>query len=209
MSDQLLSTQVLLNILGGYARPFDKINELRKSGHLIQVRRGLYVVGALLNGNKPELLLIANHLYGPSYVSADSALAFWGLLPERTYGVSSMCMGSSNSWNTPLGNFSYHTLPPAYYPLGVQHIQLSERQHILIASKEKALCDLIIHTKNLVLRSMDQTWNFLHDDLRIEDDEIHRLNWVLILEWALYAPKRSSLQILAKTLKQHDTGMVK
>ena len=62
-SDQPISTQVLLGLLRGYRRPYDKIMEMVYKGILVQLRRGLYMMSPLVSSITPEPFLIANHLY--------------------------------------------------------------------------------------------------------------------------------------------------
>jgi hypothetical protein len=80
-------------------------------------------------------------------------------------------------------------------------LELTPRQHVLIATPEKALCDKIITTSGLLLRSIKQTKDLLIDDLRIEKEMLRTLNIKKIESWAPKAPKKSSLLILIKTLK--------
>ncbi len=69
---QPLSTSVLLSILQEYERPYDKLGALVKTGDLIQLRKGLYMTSTEIDEVTADPFLIANHLYGPSYVSLDS-----------------------------------------------------------------------------------------------------------------------------------------
>lgn len=200
-SDQVLPTQVLLHLLKAYQRPYDKLNELVKSGYLIQLMRGFYIAGKAVNASKPEPWLIANHLYGPSYVSADSALSYHGMIPEQTYGIISASTRKRKKITTLEGRFDYFQLPLIYYSVGIQHLSVSKKQHFLIASPEKALCDTIIHTKGLFLRSKTQASVYLTQNLRIDEDILSELNSKLITEWASMAPKSTSLILLAKTLQ--------
>ena len=96
-AEQPINKQLLLDILKEYKRPHDKIDELVKQQMLVQVKRGLYIAGPKLSIVSPESLLIANHLYGPSYVSLDTALSHWGLIPERVYEISSVTTNNSKT----------------------------------------------------------------------------------------------------------------
>ncbi|PZR01182.1 MAG: hypothetical protein DI539_28700, partial [Flavobacterium psychrophilum] len=84
-SGQPLTRQILMDLLQDYKRPYDKINELVKQGLLVQIKRGIFIPGPQSSISSPEKLLLANHLWGPSYVSSDSALSHWGMIPERVY----------------------------------------------------------------------------------------------------------------------------
>ena len=197
-----LSRQVLLSLLHGYKRPNDKISELIKSGDLISLKKGLYIAGTKTDLTGPEPFLIANHLWGPSYVSLESALSYWGLIPERVYEVSSITMKLSKKYKTPTGRFSYRFMPSPYYSFGIKSIELSPKQVVRIATPEKALCDKIITTTGLTLRSPIQTRNYLLEDLRLDPEILRKFNRKEIKSWIAAAPKKESLRMLVKTLEK-------
>jgi hypothetical protein len=200
--EQPITKQVLLGLLSDYKRPYDKINELVKQHILQPVKRGVYVTGSRLNVNRPEPFLLANHLLGPSYVSFEAALSYWGLIPEKVHEVSSATTQDTKTYDTTVGRFSYAHLPLPYYSFGIQPLELTKKQRVLIATPEKALCDKIIASSGILLRSSKQVMEFLVDDLRIEKDRLLKLNTKKMSEWIKEAPKRSSLEILIKTLEQ-------
>lgn len=189
-----------MNILQGYRRPYDKINELVNQKVLIQIKRGVFIPGPQASIPAPEKLLLANHLYGPSYVSSDSALSYWGLIPERVYETISMTTNLAKTYKTPIGRFRYIKLPLPYYSFGIQRVELASNQMALIARKEKALCDKIITTQRLKLRSIKQTREYLMEDLRISWDMLRELNTSIINDYLNKTPKEDSLSILIKTL---------
>ncbi len=193
---------LILELLHEYKRPNDKISELLKSGDLISVRRGLYVLGPNIDLPLPEPFLIANHLRGPSYVSLESALSYWGLIPERTFEVSSVTVKTSKKYKTPVGRFNYQQLPLPYYSFGIRSIQLTPKQTILIASPEKAICDKIVLTSMINLRSTKQTREFLMEDLRMDEDMLKTLDLDLLDSWLDDAPKKNSLKMLINTLQE-------
>jgi predicted transcriptional regulator of viral defense system len=106
-----LTRRLLLEILREYKRPNDKISELIKIGELVSLRRGLYVPCPTTDLPMPEFFLIANHLRGPSYVSLEAALSYWGFIPERTYEISSVTVKPSKKYKTIIGRFGYQQLP--------------------------------------------------------------------------------------------------
>lgn len=199
-SGQPLTRQILMNILQEYRRPYDKINELVNQKILIQIKRGVFIPGPQASIPAPEKLLLANHLYGPSYVSSDSALSYWGLIPERVYETISMTTNLAKTYKTPVGRFRYIKLPLPYYSFGIQRVELASNQMALIARKEKALCDKIITTQRLKLRSIKQTREYLIEDLRISRDMLRELDTNIINDYLKKAPKEDSLSILIKTL---------
>jgi len=197
-----LTRPVILDLLKDYKRPNDKISELIKSGELISLKKGLYIPGIKTDLAGPEVFLIANHLWGPSYVSLESAMSYWGLIPERVYEIKSITMKLSKKFKTPKGRFSYRFMPSPYYSFGIRSIELSPGQVALVALPEKALCDKIIATTGLVLRSPVQTRSFLLDDLRIDPEWLSKLNLRELGSWIEDAPKKESLKMLVKTLEK-------
>jgi hypothetical protein len=200
-SEGPLTKQILLSVLRDYRRPYDKINELTHQGYLLPIKRGLFIAGPKLRLTRPDPFLLANHLYGPSYVSLESALAYWGMIPEKVMETVSVTTKFAKKYDTPIGRFTYiHMLPP-YYAFGIQQVTLTERQQVLMASPEKALCDKIITTSGILLRSKKQTMDLLLEDLRLSETALKELRFDLIEDWSMKAPKQSSIEILAKTLR--------
>lgn len=200
-SEVPISRATILSLLRDYKRPNDKISELINQGHLISLKRGLYCVGHALDLKLPEPLLIANHLYAPSYVSLESALSYWDLIPERVFGVSSVTIKKSKTFNNELGRFSYRHAETPYYSLGIQRVLLSPKQAILMASPEKALCDKVVFSAGVQLRSDKQTHEFLFEDMRLDEDELSKFDLAKMTEWLAYSPKKNSVEMLIKTLK--------
>lgn len=196
-----LTHQVVMEALSHYGRPNDKISEMLKSGELLALRRGLYVPGPEIDLPTPDVFVIANHLRGPSYISLESALSYWGLIPERVYEISSVTIKTSKVYATPLGRFSFQHLETPYYSFGLKSVRITEYQTAMIASREKALCDKIILTSGVQLRSVQQTLDFLLEDLRIDEDQLSTLDLPVIHSWIEDAPKKSSLSMLLKTLE--------
>jgi hypothetical protein len=200
-SEEPLNRQIMLDLLRDYKRPNDKINELVKKGELTSIKNGLYIPGPKTRILKPAPLLVANHLWGPSYTSLETALSYWGMIPERVFEISSITIKATKTYKTALGRFSYFHASMPYYSFGIQSISLTPRQVVLIASPEKALCDKIVMTSGIFLRSSRQVREFLFDDLRIEEEMLRKLDLKMINSWLGDAPKKSSLEMLVKTLK--------
>ncbi len=195
-----ISRHLILELLNDYQRPNDKISELLKSKELISLRRGLYITGPKMDLPTPEPFLIANHLRGPSYVSLESALSYWNMIPERAYEISSVTIKTSKLYRTPVGRYSYRQLKTPYYSYGIKSMEYSPKQTILVASPEKALCDKIVLTSKIYLRSIKQTREFLMEDLRMNSEILKRLDTKVMELWIKSAPKKSSLKMLIKTL---------
>jgi hypothetical protein len=200
-SNQPITHQMLVSLLKDYKRPNDKINALKAEGVIETIKKGLYVAGPKLIASGPESSLLANHIFGPSYVSMETALSYYGLIPERVYEVSSMTTKATKEFKTPAGVFSYTHLQLPYYAFGLKSVKVAENQIAIIASPEKALCDKIVSTSGLLIRSVVQASAYLIEDLRIDESDLKGLNTALITSWLDDAPKKESLMMLVKTIQ--------
>jgi predicted transcriptional regulator of viral defense system len=202
MTQQMLSIrhqpfdyQVLKDLLSDYRYPRNKISSMLDKGEIIALKSGLYVLSSLY-GRIPVPELVANLLYGPSYVSLDYALARYGLIPERVFTVTSVCTGRKKQFDTAIGCFSYQQLKPAYYCLAYQRQQAGDSSY-LIATPEKALCDkLYLAARVPDVQAME---TFLNEDLRIDDGGLARLDRKLIRQLA-FASGSHNLKLLKEML---------
>lgn len=200
-SEQPLTHQLLMSLFKEYERPNDKIHRLLKEGILQSIKKGLYIAGPALNAGKPEPILLANHILGPSYVSTDTALAYYGLIPERVYEVSSMTTKASRAFSTPMGLFTYTKLPLPYYSFGILQEKVSDDQYAMMASAEKALFDKIVTTPGLILRSKKSIAHYLLEDLRMDEDNLRGMDINAMISWQPDSPKKDTLLLMIKTLQ--------
>ncbi|WP_332021171.1 type IV toxin-antitoxin system AbiEi family antitoxin domain-containing protein [Kaistella sp.] len=182
-----------------YKRPNDKIHELIKREKLVSLKRGLYIWNSQI---LPEPFSVANVLYGPSYVSAESALAYHGLIPEQVFTIVSMTLKNSKNFNNPLGNFEYIKLQPPYYAFGIQQVELRENQFSLMATAEKAILDKIVTTSGTIFRSIEAASAFLLENMRMDEDLLKSLNTKEMASWISDAPKKESLKFVIKAIEE-------
>jgi len=112
-----------------------------KAGKIYQLRRGLYSIAPPYQRQQPHPFLVANHLQKASYVSLQSALSFYGLIPEVVNITTSVSTGRPEQLDTPLGTFEFRHIKTELL-FGYRMTELGE-QSALIATPEKALLDLI------------------------------------------------------------------
>jgi hypothetical protein len=198
---QPLTHQLLTSWLKEYKRPNDKINTLKSEGLLKPIKKGLYIAGPKITSSKPENGLLANHIFGPSYVSMDTALSYYGLIPERVYEIASMTTKASREFNTPVGLFTYTHLTLPYYAFGLNTVELAPEQFAVIACPEKALCDKIVSTSGLLLRSSISTRNYLVGNMRMEEDALKQFDRQMMKGWLDDAPKKESLQMIINMIE--------
>lgn len=116
-----------------------------KAGKLIQLRRGLYALAGAYRKVEPHPFLVANQLRQPSYVSLQSALAYYGMIPEFVPVVTSMTTQRPGLVETPLGNFLFKHLKISFFG-GFRLFEIEAGQRIFLASPEKSLLDLVYLT---------------------------------------------------------------
>ena len=176
----------LMNLLKGYNSPRDKISRMIKKKEIIQVKKGLYVQSPGF-GNPINLKVLANLVYGPSYISLEYALSYWGLIPEKVEEITSMTNKRNKVFETPVGTFSYKYLHSSKFSVGIERIS-EETGAFLIASKEKAICDRLALVKDL---NVSEIPGFFEYDLRLDMDELPGFDIELVKEIAKVYKKKS------------------
>lgn len=159
----------VMQCLKAYTNPRVKLHHLLKIGALVRVKKGIYIFGKKFARHPYSPEVLANMVYGPSYVSLEWACQYYHLIPERVTAVTSITTQRSRQYNTPLGFFTYKHLPLSVFPIGVTLTTLSPIQHALMATKEKALADLLVVRRGRFFskRHLQET---LFEDLRIDKD---------------------------------------
>ncbi|MBS0656081.1 MAG: hypothetical protein JSR46_09905, partial [Verrucomicrobia bacterium] len=104
-----VDSQTLLTLLNDYKKPREAILRMVKNEELVRLKNGVYLISEKIKlGQKTVIPFeqLANFLYGPSYVSMEWALSFYGMIPERVHTVTSMTLGRNKEYHTPIGDFS-------------------------------------------------------------------------------------------------------
>lgn len=167
--------QFVMHHLQKYGSPRAKLTRLLKSKALIRVRKGLYLLGSKFKKSPYCLELLANMIYGPSYVSLERALEIYGLIPEHVQMITSVTFKSNKEFHTPVGNFSYAHCHPKSYSVGITTRAFSEYENPLIATPEKAVVDMLTIRRGKIT-SQHQLEQILLEDLRMEEDDLRNLD---------------------------------
>ncbi|MBD3419338.1 MAG: hypothetical protein GF398_04390 [Chitinivibrionales bacterium] len=183
-----LDYQVVINALKGYAAPRKALSDMLARGLLLRVKKGIYVQsGRGIDAFSREIL--SNMIYGPSYVSYESALSAHGMIPERVEMVISATIGKTRLFKTPIGTFSYIHQKPRYYAFGFNRLSLSENRGYLMAIAEKALADRVLREPGrFSLRDMEA---FLFENLRVEPTDFRNLDAAVLSQIAKRGARRS------------------
>lgn len=198
--------QLLLSALSDYAYPRDKITSWLKSGELIRIKKGLYIFGKNTALRPYSQELIANLIYGPSAISLNYALSFYGLIPERTTTITSITNKRNKAFATPVGDFTYRYLAPNKYAVGIELFNTNKTTPFLIASPEKALCDFIhLSDKKIKLPTAIDMENYLFSDLRIDEEALARFRVKLLTEitYVYQDPRLHSLKTFIQEWQNH------
>ena len=177
-----------------------KVVWLEKNNYIIRLKRGLYVVNPEYSGKILSNELIANHLYAPSYISMLTALRYYGLIPEAVYTHQSMTVKHSRSFQTPIGNYDYKYIAREAFSVGVRSLHKGDYS-FLIASPEKALCDLIANSK-VNLRYLKEVENYLEYDIRMDMDEFYKFDASIFEEYIKVGKKADSISTVLKFLRR-------
>ncbi len=103
----------------------------------VKIRNGLYT----LVDSPANRYLIANRLYEPSYISFDTGLSFYGLIPETIYTVTSATTKTTREFRAENVRFVYHKIKKELFT-GYKAMKYLDGT-ILIAEPEKALADYL------------------------------------------------------------------
>ena len=132
-------------LLAGEVDPADVRRQLSRwtqMERLYQLRRGLYTLAPPYQKTSPHPFLAANRMVRGSYVSLQSALAHYGLIPEYVPVTTSVTTSRPGHWDTPLGEYRFRHVKPAFFG-GYKRVEVSPGQHAFVATAEKALLDLV------------------------------------------------------------------
>ena len=164
---QLVTENELRLLIGGSdARRRNQIHRLIQKGVLIKLKREVYCLGIKYRTRLLHPFHIAQFIYGPSYISLESALSFHQLIPEAVKAITCVTSKRNKSFNTPEGVFNYHKTPLANLYCQVKHYHHEDYQ-FLMAKPFKALCDYIYCYKKDY-----KSLNELQNDLRLDLSEL-------------------------------------
>ncbi len=173
----------LMDCLSIYKQPKDKLSKLIKANKLIRVKKGIYVFGKEYQQRPYSLEVLANLIYGPSYVSFEYALSYYNLIPEKVVRITSACSKKIKNFSTPVGDFIYYYIAPKKFPSGIKLESVDKNTNFLIATKEKALFDYLI------------------EGIRIDQNDLFNFKKALIQEISENY-KNKNVDLLCKILKK-------
>ena len=192
----ILTTEMLKENYREYANSLDKIKRDVDQGKLFRLTRGVYETSKATNP-----LFLAPVILTPSYISFDSALSFYNLIPERVVAITSASLKvkKNKTFVNAFGRYEYSDIPEKAFSSGLTLIG-NNGYYARIASKEKAICDSLYKWR--VVHSVKQLKELLFVDKRIDVDEFSSCDFVTLIRLAkLY--KKTNLELLIKLVRFH------
>jgi predicted transcriptional regulator of viral defense system len=187
-------------LLAGPVRPADVRQQLSRwvtTGRLVQLRRGLYAVADPYRKANPHPFLLSNRLKDASYVSLQSALAHYGLIPEAVPVVTAVTTGRPETVRTAFGSFLFRHLHPHLF-WGYRQTEFDRNQAAFVARPEKALLDLI----HLTPGADDPAYL---GELRLQ--HLDRLDWVVLEAMAKESGKAKLQRAVQRLMVLRDQEM--
>lgn len=117
-----------------------RLFEWQNKGYIQKIRRGYYRFTDQSLTEK-TLFVIANQVYSPSYISLESALSYYGFIPEGVHTITSISSRKTFSFESPVANFSYRSLK-AELMFGYE-MSGEGKKKIALATPEKSVLDYL------------------------------------------------------------------
>jgi predicted transcriptional regulator of viral defense system len=196
--------QTFLDAVRDYSQPRQKISHLLAQGAVIRVKKGLYVLGESQRRRPYSREILANLIYGPSYISREYALQYYGLTPERVPVITSATTGRPRMFSTPVGTFTYKMISMKAFSIGIDRVELEDGRGYLIATPEKALADVLVADRGAGIVSQKELYTHLMEDMRVDPNGLIELDPTVLAEIARrYRSRRVKLLAdLLSNLKQ-------
>jgi predicted transcriptional regulator of viral defense system len=152
---------------GSEDRRYGLVKRALASGEIIHIRRGLYCLAPQYRKKSLNLYALAQYIYGPSYISLESALSWHGWIPESVHAITSASFKKAKEFRTPLGFFSYERVPQWVFYAQVERRTDDAGNVFLMATPWKALADYVYVRK--------RDWTGIEpvvDSLRVEPEDL-------------------------------------
>ena len=198
------TTAMLISELSEYVNPKAKIGRMTDEGLLFPIIRGFYE-------DRPDTPAhyLAGIIYGPSYISFEFALAYYGLIEKKSWPVSCAAYGKRKEkyHETAFGVFTYRDIPKKAFP---EELVLHQENgySFIMASPEKAFCDELY--KLSPAANLKELRTLMFDEIGIGKRKIFRLDPVILCQLAdLYGCRNLHLlkSFLRKKYGKIDTAI--
>ncbi|NGX48475.1 MAG: hypothetical protein K940chlam5_00060 [Candidatus Anoxychlamydiales bacterium] len=194
----ITSNEIKIQLNISYYSTHSLLKRYTRDRYLIRLKKDFYLISDKVKETKPNVFELASVLYGPSYISLESALSYHGLIPEAVITTTSATSKRSKNIETEVGYFSYYHVPIKIFHIGVSGI-LDNNSNIFIADPIKAIADIIYVKK--------KSWPniiALSNDLRIDVENLQFTDLELLQKLANTYPNIRTKKVLNILLKDLD-----
>lgn len=175
-----------------------RLVDWQKKGYITRVANGIYLFG---DAEIDELYLyyLSGRVYEPSYISLESAFAFYGFIPESVYRITAV--STRKTWQTGFDKiiFSYRTINKNYF---FGYTLLNWKNTVIkMAEPEKAIIDYFY--LNTEMNSAEQIAG-----MRFNADEIMaKINWEKMQDYLQLCQNKAlekRIYIFERIIREHD-----
>jgi hypothetical protein len=171
--DETVVGNILPDISQGARALF--VHRACQADEILRLKPGRFVLSPPYRKTEPHPFVLAGMLHAPSYISRESALAQHQMIPEAVYQVSSVAVGRSREFSTPLGVFSYRRVPAHAPRAGVEAVEIAHNAWAFIASPLRAIADAVYLNRTISWKR--DGLGYLTDSLRIEEDDLPTISF--------------------------------
>lgn len=151
------------------------IAEWKARGEIQMIAPGYYIFSDS-KLDEPRLFEIANRIYEPSYISLETALSYYELIPETVFAITSVGTRKTRCINSPIGRFIFHSIsPPRFFGYSVSNYE--EGHKFLMVDMEKALLDTLYFHPHLIEEEDFRS-------LRLDPERVKKLDLDKMENWA-------------------------
>jgi len=137
----------------------------RKKGYISRLKKGMYFFAS--EKEKMTSQEISFLLCQPSYLSMETALSYYGLIPEMVHTQTGITTKITRKFSNDFGNFSYRHIQPKLF-FGYVSVK-TECGKYLMAEPEKAIADYFYFNLGKINDQRDVL------ELRINSEELKRI----------------------------------
>jgi len=149
-----------------------RFTEWQAKGYITKIIKGFYIFSDL-KLSESIIFRIANQIYSPSYISLESALNYYNIIPEGVYSITSVTTQETQTMCSGLATYSYRSIKNDLFWGYVVRGEKIEKHKI--ATLEKAILDYFYFNKNMKDAVDIQSLRWNYDILKVKlNRELYR-----------------------------------
>jgi len=150
---------------------WNALTRWQKKGYIVKIRNGYYRFSQQKIRGDLDLFFIANQIYRPSYISLESALKYYNLIPEGVFTITSITTKKTQKISTPDAAFAYRSLRKNLF-FGYRFEEIGEYR-FKIATPAKALLDFLYLNPHIETKEDFFEWRLNIFELQSQISWVH------------------------------------